>query len=59
MHTARFHCLLCEKEEEQCTCDKYCQLCMGETDVRLCQDGAYYCRDCREACDYPAQTSKN
>jgi len=31
---------------------------MGQTDVRLCEDGAYYCRDCREVCDYPVQTPK-
>jgi hypothetical protein len=23
--------------------------------VRLCQDGLYYCIDCREACDFQAQ----
>jgi hypothetical protein len=25
---------------------------MGEHDVRLCNDGLYYCQECREACDY-------
>jgi hypothetical protein len=28
---------------------------MGEFDIRLVQDGMYYCRDCREACDFQAQ----
>jgi hypothetical protein len=28
---------------------------MGQFDVRLVQDGMYYCRDCREACDFAAQ----
>jgi len=38
--------------EEDCKCDKYCFLCMGEHDVRLVQDGCYYCQECREACEY-------
>jgi hypothetical protein len=25
---------------------------MSENDVRLVQDGLYYCSECREACDY-------
>ena len=25
---------------------------MGEHDVRLVEDGCYYCLECREACDY-------
>lgn len=52
----RFLCAVCELEEEKCLCDKYCSLCMGEHDVRLCQDGRYYCRECREACDFHPQT---
>jgi hypothetical protein len=28
---------------------------MGAHQVRLCQDGAYYCLECREACDLQAQ----
>lgn len=59
MATTRFHCLLCDMEEERCKCDKYCSLCLGESDVRLCEDGVYYCRDCREACDYQAQSPKH
>jgi len=45
-------CSQCELPEHKCDCDKYCCLCMGEHDVRLCKDGLYYCLDCREACDY-------
>lgn len=48
----RFHCNVCEMVEEKCKCDKYCFLCLGEHDVRLVQDGYYYCLECREACDY-------
>jgi len=44
-------CVLCDKTEEQCTCDKYCCLCQAEFSIRLCIDGQYYCPDCREACD--------
>ena len=51
----KFRCIVCDKEEAQCRCDKYCGLCQGEHDVRLCEDGTYYCRECREACDFQAQ----
>jgi hypothetical protein len=44
-------CILCDKTEEQCICDKYCCLCQSEFGIRLCVDGQYYCPDCREACD--------
>ncbi len=50
-----FKCAVCELEEERCTCDKYCCLCMGFNNVRLCQDGQWYCLECREACDLQAQ----
>jgi hypothetical protein len=32
-------------------CDKFCYMCKGEFGVQLCEDGLYYCPDCREACD--------
>ena len=52
-----FICAQCEKTEEKCDCDpKYCCLCQGYNDVRLVQDGLWYCRECREACDYQAQS---
>jgi hypothetical protein len=50
-----YRCLICERTEETCNCDRYCILCQGMEDVRLCQDGNYYCLACREACDYEAQ----
>ncbi len=48
----RFHCCVCEKTEDKCECEKYCFLCQGANNVRLCEDGQYYCLECREACDY-------
>ncbi len=51
----KFKCAICEQEEARCKCDRYCFLCQGFHDVRLCQDGMYYCLDCREACEYQAQ----
>lgn len=49
-------CAICGKIEEKCDCEpKYCILCQGAHDVRLVQDGLWYCRECREACDYTAQ----
>jgi hypothetical protein len=51
----RFRCALCDQEEDKCRCERYCSLCNGFNNVRLCQDGAYYCLDCREACDFHAE----
>jgi hypothetical protein len=50
-----FRCMVCEQEEAKCRCDRYCSLCHGFHNVRLCQDGAYYCLDCREVCDFAAE----
>ncbi len=44
-------CAACGKPEYQCNCDRYCWLCKGQFNIRLCMDGQYYCPDCREACD--------
>jgi len=30
-------------------------LCQGYENVRLCEDGNYYCLPCRESCDFQAQ----
>jgi hypothetical protein len=55
--TDKYHCSICGEIESQCKCDvrDYCILCQDSHDVRLCEDGLYYCRTCREACDYQAQ----
>lgn len=45
-------CGQCEQIEERCDCEKYCCYCQGQLDVRLWEDGLYYCGACREACDY-------
>jgi hypothetical protein len=50
-----YRCSVCDKTEEHCDCDKYCCLCQGEHQVRLCNDGLYYCLECRESCDLQAQ----
>ncbi len=50
-----FICMICDKTERGCSCNKYCGLCQSLFEVRLCQDGIYYCRPCREACDLQAQ----
>jgi hypothetical protein len=55
MHQTRYLCMQCDREEEKCLCDKYCNICQGPYNVRLCSDGLYYCGDCREACDLRAQ----
>lgn len=51
----KFKCFQCGMEETKCQCEKYCTFCQGAHQVRLCNDGAYYCVDCREACDLQAQ----
>ena len=45
-------CSQCDQREDECTCDKYCCLCLSFMEVRLGQDGLYYCQPCREACEY-------
>ncbi len=47
----RVVCVLCDKPEYECKCDRYCCICKGQDKIRLCVDGQYYCPDCREACD--------
>jgi hypothetical protein len=34
-----------------------CELCYSEYQVRLTEDGQYYCSICREVCDYKTQDS--
>jgi len=51
-------CSQCEKTEQYCTCEKYCTICKGQQNVRLCVDGLYYCPDCREACDVALASSQ-
>jgi hypothetical protein len=50
-----YRCTLCDQDESRCQCDKYCFMCQGGHNVRLCQDGLYYCLECREACDLQPQ----
>lgn len=50
-----FHCMQCDQTEDKCQCDRYCGMCQGAHDVRLCKDGLYYCLECREVCDMHAQ----
>lgn len=47
-----FLCTACNATEVKCQCGKYCILCRSDIQVRLCQDGCYYCRDCREVCEF-------
>src|SRR5205807_1908173 len=39
----KYRCMQCELTEEKCQCDKYCCLCQSQIDIRLFQDGLYYC----------------
>lgn len=48
-------CYQCEAPEARCKCIRYCCLCHAQFDVRLCEDGLYYCSPCRESCDLRAQ----
>jgi hypothetical protein len=48
----KFRCMQCEMSEAQCSCEKYCSSCQSQMDVRLCEDGLFYCTACREACGY-------
>ena len=53
-----FVCFQCETPESRCKCVRYCCLCHAQFDVRLCEDGLYYCQPCRESCDLRAQYDK-
>ena len=55
MAHATFNCGMCDKPEGQCSCSRYCSLCQNPETVRLVSDGAWYCRECREACDYKTE----
>ena len=48
-------CTQCNRPEASCDCPRYCTLCQNPDTVRLCNDGLWYCMDCREACDYKTQ----
>ena len=50
--TAKYRCAQCEQCERDCQCEKYCCLCQSVIDVRLCNDGLFYCEPCRTACGY-------
>jgi hypothetical protein len=50
-------CVQCDKPEGSCNCEKYCTICKGMINVKLCADGLYYCPDCREACDVSLASS--
>jgi hypothetical protein len=51
-----FHCANCGHLEENCQCDRFCALCQSDYSVRLCEDGYYYCHECRDACDYRVES---
>jgi hypothetical protein len=50
-----FICTVCESPEAECECPRFCALCQSDLMVRLCEDGCYYCLDCREVCGYNAE----
>jgi hypothetical protein len=54
----KFLCNVCDLEESRCECDKYCWLCQGSHNVRLCEDRQYYCLECREVCGLQAQITE-
>jgi len=51
-----FICTVCDQPEKKCSCERYCCYCKAQFNVRLCEDGVYYCQPCREACDLQAQS---
>jgi hypothetical protein len=55
----KYRCMQCEMTEDRCDCEKYCCLCQSLMEVRLCEDGLYYCKPCREACGYQVSESSS
>lgn len=50
----KYRCMQCEMTEDRCQCERYCCLCQAQMEIRLCQDGLFYCEPCRDACEYKA-----
>ena len=50
-----FVCTSCGVKESKCKCARFCILCNSDYNVRLCQDGCYYCADCREVCEFQVE----
>ena len=57
--TRVIHCTQCDHPEKTCECEKYCCLCQAQVEIRLCTDGLYYCKPCREACGYELANETN
>ena len=47
-----YACTICGLKEDSCQCARFCTLCSVDYDIRLCEDGCYYCADCREICGF-------
>jgi sulfur transfer complex TusBCD TusB component (DsrH family) len=45
-------CTVCGSPERDCQCPRFCTLCKSDDNIRLCEDGCYYCLDCREVCGF-------
>lgn len=48
-------CTACGLPEYKCQCEKFCILCRSNSNVRLCQDGCFYCGECREICEFTTE----
>ena len=53
-----YACTVCGEPEKECQCPRFCTLCKADYDVRLCEDGCYYCLDCREVCGFMAEVKE-
>jgi len=50
-----YACTVCGLPEDRCQCPRFCMLCKSDYNVRLCEDGCFYCYDCREICGFTAE----
>jgi hypothetical protein len=44
-------CTQCDRQEWKCDCDRFCWMCQGQDNIKMGEDGRFYCPECREACD--------
>src|SRR5438094_8612320 len=51
-------CAQCDLPEDRCSCERYCTICKGQLNVRLCSDGHYYFRVCGAGCDAALHSSR-
>src|SRR5260370_17118823 len=51
-------CAQCDLPEDRCACEKYCTICKGQQNVRLCSDGLSYSPHSRDPSELSLATTR-